>query len=142
MKIRTLLLLLLLTVIVIFVAINWNQFTAPTTISVLFGKIEAPLGLIMLGLLILLALLFLVYALYLRSSSFISERQISKDLKDARELAEKAEQSRFTELKELIEEQFKKLTTGDSEQLDTLISKLDKLQDNIVSAVNESRKIQ
>ncbi len=140
MKIKTLFLLILLALIAIFVAINWNEFTSQTTISLLFGKIEAPLGLIMLGLLILLALLFLVYALYLRSSAFISERHISKDLKDARVLAENAELSRFTELKQMIEEGFKKLAAADSEQLNTLITKLDKLQNNITAALNESRK--
>ena len=141
MKIRTLFLVVVLALITIFVALNWNQFLTPTTVTLLFAKIQAPLGLIMLGLVILLTLVFFVYALYLRSSAFVTQHKISKDLKEARELAEKAEQSRFTELKVLIETEFKKLKDGNSEQLETVLSKLEKFNNNLISAFNESRKV-
>lgn len=141
MKIRTFILFLVLVLITIFVAINWNEFLQQTTISFLFGKVQAPLGLIMLVLLILLSLLFLVYALYLRSSAFISERQISKDLKEARELAEKAEQSRFTELKQIIESEFQKHTVSEQERFEGFESRLEKYREELISTVNELRKI-
>lgn len=141
MKIRTLFLLLILSVITIFIWLNWNEFLTQTTLNLWIEKVQAPLGLVMLGLLVLLALIFFIYALYLRATVFIKERQITKDLKDARELAEKAEQSRFTELRELIETENKKLTTNNTGLFEAILAKLNKFDNDFFSALNELRKM-
>ena len=60
MYLRTLLILIVLGVLSIFALINWSAFTAQTSLSVGFATVEAPLGLILLGITGLLALLFLV----------------------------------------------------------------------------------
>jgi uncharacterized integral membrane protein len=61
MNFRTAFLIALLAVLAIFTAINWNAFVAPTTLSLLFAEVQAPLGLVMLGITILLAAVFLLY---------------------------------------------------------------------------------
>ena len=59
MYLRTLLILIVLGAVAIFAAINWKAFMAPTTLSVVFATLEAPLGLILLAVVGLLTLLFL-----------------------------------------------------------------------------------
>ena len=44
MYLRTLLILIVLGAVAIFAAINWKAFMAPTTLSVVFTTVEAPLG--------------------------------------------------------------------------------------------------
>ena len=68
MYLRTLLILIVLGAVAIFAAINWKAFMAPTTLSVVFATVEAPLGLILLAVVGLLTLLFLLYVVYLQSS--------------------------------------------------------------------------
>ena len=68
MYLRTLLILIVLGAVAIFAAINWKAFMAPTTLSVVFANVEAPLGLILLAVIGLLTLLFLLYVVYLQSS--------------------------------------------------------------------------
>ncbi len=68
MRLRSILLLVVVGVIALFAALNWEAFTAPTTLRLGFGTMEAPLGLIMLGVTVLLTLLFLVFVTYLQAS--------------------------------------------------------------------------
>lgn len=141
MKIRTLFLLFILSVIAIFVWINWNEFLKQTTLNLLFEKIQAPLGLIMLVLLGLLTLIFFVYALYLRSELLIKERQFTKNLGNAEELAEKAEQSRCVELREFIKTESEIFTTKNKELFETILVKINKLDDGCKSILSELRKV-
>ncbi|MBP8981284.1 MAG: hypothetical protein KBG09_08595 [Syntrophobacterales bacterium] len=52
MKIRTLFLMLILIAITAFVMLNWNAFMTPTILSLGVAVVQAPLGLVMLGLLV------------------------------------------------------------------------------------------
>lgn len=130
MKIRTLLLLILIGIIAAFVVVNWGEFIKPTTISIWYQTIEAPLGLILLGLLIILTAIFWIYTLSLRASLLLKERNLTKELKKAQEIADKAESSRFTELKNLLEEEFQKIRENNSENLEKIMNKIQELSDN------------
>ena len=91
MYLHTLLLLLVFGAIAAFAAVNWGVFTTPTTLSLVFATVEAPLGLIMLGLAVLLTVLFLVFLVYLETSVIIETRRHARELRAHRELAERAE---------------------------------------------------
>ena len=95
MKIRTLFLLIVVVVIIVFAALNWSAFMAPTTLSLGFATVQAPLGLIMLGLLVFLTGLFLVFVVYLQTSSLLETRRHARELQANRELADQAEASRL-----------------------------------------------
>ena len=95
MYLRTLLILIVLGAVAIFAAINWNAFMAPTTLSVVFANVEAPLGLILLVAIGLLTLLFLLYVVYLQSAILMENRRNARELQAQRELAEQAEASRY-----------------------------------------------
>lgn len=63
-----------------FAAINWGAFTTPTTLSLLFGFVQAPLGLIMLGLTALLTFVFLLFAVFLQTSALLDIRRREREL--------------------------------------------------------------
>jgi uncharacterized integral membrane protein len=138
MYLRTVLILAVLGVLVIFVAINWSAFTVPTALSMLFATVEAPLGLILLGIVALLTALFLVYVLYLQSSVLMENRRHARDLQTQRELAEQAEVSRFNQLRYFLEDELRKLTDKNEASRAGIIARLDQLDRELRAAVEQS----
>jgi len=96
---RALIFFLVLVFIGLFAAINWDVFTAMTPLSVGFTTVQAPLGLIMLGLVTFLCVLFTVWVIVLQANSLRDARRQTKELQAQRDLADRAEASRFTELR-------------------------------------------
>ena len=74
MYLRTILIVFVLAALALFTAANWHAFTTATTLSVIFATFEAPLGLVLLGMVVLLAALFLIYVVYLQSSVLFETR--------------------------------------------------------------------
>lgn len=138
MKARTLLLLILLGAITAFAALNWSAFITPTTLSLGLGTIQAPLGLIMLAVLVLLTTLFLVYVVYLQTSVLLEARSHAKELKANRELADQAEASRFTELRGFLEQGLKQQATLNTESRAMVMGRVDQLDRDIRLAVEQS----
>lgn len=99
-------LLLVSTLLGGFVALNWAEFFAPTTLSLGFTTMLAPLGLVMLGVLILVAGLFALYVLYLHAAELVRTRRLLKEMESQRQLVDQSESSRFTELRTFVETQF------------------------------------
>jgi uncharacterized integral membrane protein len=90
---------LILVLVGFFALINWQVFTALTPLSLGFTTVQAPLGLIMLGLTAFLCVLFTVWVISLQGAALMEARRQTKALQTQRELADKAEASRFTELR-------------------------------------------
>ena len=105
MRIRTLLFVIAIALVAAFVALNVDEFTRVSVLSLGFTTIQVSLGLVMLALLAGATAVFLVGTLYLRSSSLLEARQYARELNAQRELADKAEASRFTELRSYLEVQ-------------------------------------
>ena len=138
MKVRTLFLLLVLVAISAFAALNWSAFMAPTTLSLGVAVVQAPLGLVMLGLLAFLTALFLVFVVYVQASVLVDARRHARELHANRELADRAEASRFTELRGYLEVELKKLAGLDAESRAAIQARLDRLDHDLRSAVEES----
>jgi hypothetical protein len=137
MYLRTISILIVLGALVLFTAVNWSAFTAPTTLSVVFANVEAPLGLILLGIVVLLAALFLLYVVYLQSSVLIETRRHARELHTQRELAEQAESSRFHELHAFVETGLQNLAQQTEQSKGELASRLDRLEQDLRSAVEQ-----
>jgi uncharacterized integral membrane protein len=90
---------LILVLVGFFALINWQVFSALTPLSLGFTTVQAPLGLIMLGLTAFLCVLFTVWVISLQASALMEARRQTKALQTQRELADKAEASRFIELR-------------------------------------------
>lgn len=109
MKARSLLVIVLLLLIAVFAAVNWAAFTAPTTLSLVATTVEAPLGLVMLGVLGAVVLVFAAYMALWQSSVLMETRRYSKELQAQRALADQAEASRFTELRSYLQGELQRL---------------------------------
>lgn len=98
LKLVGIVILIVLAVLAAFAVLNWPALGVPVALSLLVATVDMPLGLLLLGALALLATLFGLYVLLLRSALYAESRRLSQDLAAQRELADKAEASRFTEL--------------------------------------------
>jgi hypothetical protein len=138
MRIRSLLLLLVLTLIAAFTALNWDVFLADTPLSLGVTTLQAPLGLIMLGWLIFVVAYCLVYVLYLQSNVLMDTRRTAKELQTHRDLADKAEASRFTELRVFLEAMMKQSAEQDKAAQQALVARLDALEHSLRTSVEQS----
>ncbi|NDP39233.1 MAG: LapA family protein [Rhodoferax sp.] len=138
MKIRTLLLLLVLSVIIGFAALNWATFLAPTTLSLGLADVQAPLGLVMLGLLVFVTGMFLVFVLYLQTTVLFDTRQHAKELQTNRNLADQAEASRFTELRSFLELELKKQLDQDGHSRAAVLTRIDQMEGTLRLVVEQS----
>jgi hypothetical protein len=117
MPLRTVVLLAVLALIALFAALNWTAFVVPTTLSFGVARVQAPLGLIMLGLIVILTVLFLLYLAYLQTTVILEWRRHAKELQAQRELADQAEASRFTELRAHVDTRLTEIENALSAQL-------------------------
>ena len=138
MYLRTLLISLVLGVVVVFALLNWSVFTAPTALSIGFTTVEAPLGLILLGAIGALTLLFLIYLVYLQATALMESRQYSRELKNQRELADRAEESRFTELRSSLETELRLIADQMADSNTAMNTRLDGLAHDLRSAIEQS----
>lgn len=117
MQLRNVFLLIVLAAVVVFAGLNWSAIMAPTTLSLGIAKVQAPLGLVMLGLVAVLTTLFLLYVVYLQTTVLIETRRHARELHVQRELADQAEASRFTELRGYLDTRLSEMENSLSAQL-------------------------
>ena len=138
MYLRTVVILIVLGTVAVFAAVNWNAFLTPTKLSLVFTNVEAPLGLVLLGLVAVLTLLFLIYVVYLRSSVLIESRRYARELQAQRELADQAEASRFSQLRSFLERELGRLGEKTEESKLGVLGKLAELERDLRSVVEQS----
>jgi hypothetical protein len=138
MKVRALVLIVVLGLFLAFMILNWATILAPTTLNLGIAEVNAPLGLVLLGMITLLTALFLIFILYLQTSVLFEARRHAKELQTNRELADKAEASRFTELRQFMDAEIQKQATLQAESKSALLTKLDALNADIHRAIDVS----
>lgn len=114
MRSRTILLVVAILLVAGFAALNWSEITRVSPL--LFGPIvaDAPLGAILLGLLGITLILFLASTAAMRTQSLIDYRHHVKELEAQRALADKAEASRFHELRSHLDEHLRRMGERDT----------------------------
>ncbi len=103
MRARMILLVLAILLVAGFAAQNWTEINRSTLLNFGILQAEAPLGLILLTLLGLSLLVFAASAASMRTQNLMESRTHAKQLHAQRELAEKAEASRFTDLRQMLD---------------------------------------
>ena len=131
MGIRTISLLVIVLLIAALAALNWGILVTPTVMSIGFMQVTAPFGLIMLGLTILLAAFFVAYVVYLQSSVLLETRRHNKEMQTQRDLADKAEASRFTELRNFLENQENTHMARNAERHSALLARVEQLEASV-----------
>jgi uncharacterized membrane protein len=138
MKLPSLLLTLVLTIIAAFTALNWTTFLMPTDLSLGVSTVKMPLGIVMLGLLVLITVLFLAFVVYLQTSVLLDSRRHSREMKINKELAEQAEASRFTELRNVLVAEMLKQANQNAESKSTLLACVDQLGTSLRLSIEQS----
>jgi uncharacterized integral membrane protein len=97
---------------------NWAAFNTPTALSLGVATVQAPLGLVMLGLVAFLCVLFVVWVVQVQAGALMDARRQTKELQAQRDLADKAEASRFTELRAELMARFDRLQADTNRALE------------------------
>ena len=93
--------------IVVFAGLNWQALNAPTSLDLLVMQVQAPLGMVLLGMTSVFVVLFVIATLYSRVSGLLESRRMHKEVRNAQELADRAEASRIEGLQHLIVTEFR-----------------------------------
>ena len=103
MRVRTIVLIIFIGLVAGFAALNMEEFTRTSLLSLGFGTVQVSLGLVMLILLVVVMVVFLGSTVLMQSSNLLETRKYARELNVQRDLADKAETSRFTELRQYFE---------------------------------------
>lgn len=114
MRSRSILLVVAILLVAGFAALNWSEVIRPSPL--LFGLFvaDAPLAAILLALLALATVAFILSAGTIRTQSLLESREHHKTLEAQRALADKAEASRFTDLRQHLDTQLRELRERDN----------------------------
>ncbi len=89
--------------------LNWNTLSAQAPLDLVAWQIQAPLGIVLLGVAGVMLALFMVAYLYNQIGSLMETRKLLKEIQRVQELADKAEASRIENLHQLISTEFRLL---------------------------------
>jgi uncharacterized integral membrane protein len=135
---RTLVVLVLLFLIGLFAALNWTAFRTPTHLNLLLARIEAPLGLVMLGVVTVMTALYALFALYVETGALLESRRHARQLEAQRRLAAEAEVSRMTELRTYVEAQMAALHAAPTEAAQRLITRLEATESRLMQEIERT----
>ncbi len=139
MRVLTVAILVVLALVVALVGLNWAAMTAPVGLSVGPTTLELPLGLTLLVLMSVLVALVAAYAVYLQGSALMEARRMSKEMLASRDLAGKAEASRFTELRHFLEQLEARQRTVIEQASNSLAASVGELEDKVERALGAPR---
>ncbi len=138
MRLPTFLLLLVILLVAAFTMLNWGVFVAPAELSFGIVSVQWPFGLLMLGLLVGMTLVFILFAIYVQTAALLEVRRHARELQASRELAEKAEASRLTELRNVFENAIQLQRSQQQDFEARLHSRVDQLDNTLRTSMEES----
>ncbi|MHB1201057.1 MAG: hypothetical protein ACYCZ6_16175 [Polaromonas sp.] len=138
MRIRTIVLILAIVLLAAFVALNVDEFMRVSVLSLGFMTVQVSLGLLMLALLGAATAVFLGSALYMQSTNLLEMRKHTRELNTQRELADKAEASRFTELQNFLAAQAAAEQQREAATAAILTEHLARLQQALLARIEQS----
>jgi DNA anti-recombination protein RmuC len=98
-------------------ALNWAEFTQPSQLNFGVTTASVPLGTLMLVLMGIVLAVFLVSSAIQESRYLVDHRRHTRALQAQRDLADKAEASRFTDLRQQLDTHLR-----DSKQRDAMVA--------------------
>lgn len=138
MRIRVLPVLLLLVLAGLFAVINWTTFTTPTTLNLGVAMVEAPLGMVMLGFIGLIALVYIVTVVGGLATALSESRRMNRELAAQRELADKAEASRITELRDFFSAELLRVTSSHDDLQLKILSRMEQSEQRARTTLEET----
>jgi Ca2+/Na+ antiporter len=138
MRARTIFLILGIVLVAAFAALNVDEFMRPNVLSLGVTTVQVPLGMVMLVLLFLVMVVFLTATVYMQSVNLIETRQYARELNTQRDLAYKAEASRFTELRHYFEAQAAAAVPREAATATVLSERLAQTQQALLQRLEQS----
>jgi uncharacterized integral membrane protein len=124
----------------VFSLANWSALSAPTHLSFVAFSLEAPLGFVLLGIILGFLVLFTVYVLFLRTTMLMDARHYARELRTQQELANKAEASRLNDLRSQLDQEFAKLQGAIEKSRTDLDTRVEGVEQTLRSAIEESNR--
>ena len=125
---RTFLIVIAFGLLAAFVAVNWPAIVAPTTLSLIFTTVQAPLGIVLLGFLLLLSLFFVAAIGWSQGHALVEARRATRELEAERQRTAEADAARFRELRNRLDDAVTRLTQRQEDIFGLLAERLDRLQ--------------
>lgn len=138
MKFRTLVLILFILLVASFVALNFEAILMPTTLNFAVTEVQAPLGLVLLGMLTLVLVVFLLALVYYQTLHLMEVRRITREVTEQRALADKAEASRFTELRQFLQTELQATATREQDLSEKAHQKMDQIQTAMIQVIEQT----
>lgn len=142
MNLRTFFIVLAFALLALFALLNWSAFSTPTELTLGIASVQAPLGWVMLVVTGLVSALFVLYIVIQQAGLIAESRRFAKDLQAQRELADKAEASRLTELHNYLARELRLLgeqrLAGESEQT---VRRLDQMEQRLSEKLDETVRV-
>ncbi len=107
MRLRTFFLLLAVAAVAALAYLNRAEVLRPATLDLGWTQVQAPLAAVLLGLLGLAVLVSLASGAALRARHHQREQELAQNLQSQRDLADRAEASRFTDLRQALDTHLK-----------------------------------
>jgi hypothetical protein len=140
MNFSTLAILVVVAALAALALLNWPALSALTTVSLGVAQVQAPLGLMVLALTAVLGLLFIVYIVVQQAGAVSEGRLHAKELAAQRDLADRAEASRFSELRAYLDGELRRIETQAAEQRGGLLTRIDSLQGSLQAKFDEATR--
>lgn len=138
MRFRTILLIALILLIAGFVALNLEAILQPTTLHFGVTDLQAPVGLVLLGILVAVFVIFLLALVYFQTTHLMEVRRVTREANEQRNLADRAEASRFTELREFLKAEFQSQASRDADTAERLTLKMEAIQGTLSTTIEET----
>lgn len=138
---RTLSIAFVLVLLALFALLNWGAFAAPTELNLGPTSVQAPLGLVMLSVTALLCGLFVLYVIVQQAGGIVESRRYAKELQSQRELADKAEASRFTDLQNYLSGELGQLRERSAEQTAQADQRVAQMEQRLLQKLEESTRV-
>ena len=136
--VRSILLLLVLALTAAFAALNWGAFSAPTALWLGLATVQAPVGVIMLCILGVVTVGFVAWIAWLQGTVLLESRRLNREVQSQRDLADRAEASRFTELRTFMSAELERVTRSADEGRLAMMTRLNELEQRQRVAMEES----
>ncbi len=103
MRLRTVFLVLAVVVVGVLALLNATEITRQVPVNLLWAHVEAPLGLVLVGLLAAAVAISLSAGATLRGRHRHREQELSQGMQTQRDLTQRAEASHFSELRQTLD---------------------------------------
>ena len=138
MRARTILLIIAILAVAAFAALNVDEFTRSSVLSLGVAVVRVPLGMVMLLLLAIAVVMFLASTIYMQSSNLLETRKYARELSAQRALADKAEASRFTELRAYLDAQTAATLNREAANATVMAERLSRTQAALLERIEQS----